>query len=195
MTDLTWRFDEGTLEWVTDNGWRLDEYPVEPDDHREWDIHLSHHGAGPGTKAFAQRLQNAIDGRSIVLTKESLDWEQPDSQGGTYSTSSIDKSPHGRIPYVVEKRHDGFSLSVNLLIRGLDTPECARDIAESIQGTVDSGRDADADAFDRRSIVLTDESLERIVTDVIDAEFWDTRDTITSGVRKLQAAILARQGH
>lgn len=120
-----------------------------------------------------------------------LKWEQPDSEGGTYSKSSANKSPHGRIPYMVEKRYDGFSLSVNLLVRGLGTPECARGIAESIQGTVDGGNDA----FDGRSIVLTDESLEKIVTDVINAQFWDVRDTRASGIRILQAAILARQGH
>lgn len=66
-----------------------------------------------------------------------LKWEQPDSDGGTYSTSSANRPPHGRIPYVVEKRHDGFSLSVNLLVRGLDTPERARGVARSIQGTID----------------------------------------------------------
>jgi hypothetical protein len=66
-----------------------------------------------------------------------LNWCPPDAEGGTFSKSSGNLSPHGRIPYLVEKRHDGFSLSVNLLIRGLDTPERARDIAESIHGMVD----------------------------------------------------------
>jgi hypothetical protein len=65
---------------------------------------------------------------------------------------------------------------------GLKTPEDAMALAQRLQN-----------AFDGRSIVLTKESLEKIVTDVIDAEWWDTRDTITSGVRKLQAAILAAQ--
>ncbi len=48
-------------------------------------------------------------------------------------------------------------------------------------------------AFDGISIVLTNDSLEQIVTDLIAAQWWDVRDTVASGVRKLQAAILARQ--
>jgi hypothetical protein len=64
---------------------------------------------------------------------------------------------------------------------GFKTPEEAMALAQRLQN-----------AFDGGSIVLTNESLEQIVTDVIDAQFWDTRDTITSGVRKLQAAILAK---
>jgi len=118
-----------------------------------------------------------------------LKWGPPDSEGGTFSKSDGNRSSHGRVPYVVEKRHDGFSLSVSLLIRGLDSPERARGVAQDIQGMIDGD-----DALDGRSIVLTKESLEKIVTDVIDAQFWDVHDTIADGIRVLQAAILAKPG-
>lgn len=64
---------------------------------------------------------------------------------------------------------------------GLKTPEEAMALAQRLQN-----------AFDGGAAFLTNESLERIVIEVINAEWWDTRDTIASGVRKLQVAILAR---
>lgn len=63
-------------------------------------------------------------------------WQEPDAEGGTFSRSNGNHSPHGYIPYSIENRHDGVSLGVNLLIRGLKTTECAREIAQEIEDVI-----------------------------------------------------------
>jgi hypothetical protein len=67
-----------------------------------------------------------------------LNWTSEGSVGGVFSNKSGYPSTQGRIPYLIERRHDGVSLSVNLLVRGIKTPERAREIAQAIEDTVDA---------------------------------------------------------
>lgn len=60
-----------------------------------------------------------------------LKWEPNGTD--TYATSECDRSPHGTIPYMVDKRHDGFALTSNIFLRGIETPERAQEIAQGIE--------------------------------------------------------------
>lgn len=61
-----------------------------------------------------------------------IEWSKESARGETYSETSTHRAPQRTVPYVIDRRHDGISLSVNLLVRGIDTPEKARQLAQAI---------------------------------------------------------------